>query len=106
MRVSQFPENPMKRLVILALLLTGLIVGLAQAWWSGGHESIAEAAAARLPEDVPAFYRRGGKHLAHFAVDPDRWKNREAAFLRRSEEGHHFLDTEDLDGKELPATNR
>ena len=27
-------------------------------------------------------------------------------FLRRAEEGNHFLDTEDLDGKELPATNR
>ena len=97
----------MKRLAIpAALLLTGLLVGLAQAWWSGGHESIAEAAAARLPDEVPAFYRRGGKHLAHFAVDPDRWKNRAANFLRRSEEGNHFLDAEDLDGKELPATHR
>ena len=97
----------MKRYAIpLALLLTGLIAGLAQAWWGGGHESIAEAAAARLPDEVPAFYRRGGKHLAHFAVDPDRWKNRAANFLRRSEEGHHFLDAEDLDGKTLPATNR
>jgi len=27
-------------------------------------------------------------------------------FLRRAEEGNHFLDTEDLDGKALPATNR
>jgi len=37
---------------------------------------------------VPAFYRAGGKHLAHF-VDPDRWKNREMNFLRREEEGNH-----------------
>jgi hypothetical protein len=97
----------MKRVVYpAAIVAAAVVIGLAQAWWSGGHESIAEAAAARLPEDVPAFFRRGGKHLAHFAVDPDRWKNREAPFLRRSEEGNHFLDTEDLDGKDLPATNR
>ncbi|MDB5307792.1 MAG: hypothetical protein JWO38_1994 [Gemmataceae bacterium] len=99
----------MRRFAILLgglLGLGGLVVGLAPAWWSGGHESIAEAAAARLPDDVPAFFRRGGKHLAHFSVDPDRWKNRETGFLRRSEEGNHFLDAEDLDGKPLPATNR
>lgn len=96
----------MKRCVLFAIPLVALIVGIANAWWSGGHESIAEAAAARLPDSMPDFYRRGGRHLAHFAVEPDRWKNREAAFLRRSEEGNHFLDTEDLDGKALPATHR
>ncbi|MBX9626829.1 MAG: hypothetical protein K2X82_23720 [Gemmataceae bacterium] len=89
------------------VVLAGLGSGLATAvWWSGGHESITAAAAARLPDDVPAFYRRGGKHLAYFSVDPDRWKNRAATFLRRAEEGNHFLDLEDLDGKELPGTNR
>jgi hypothetical protein len=89
------------------LCLFGVVAGLSPAvWWSGGHESIAEAAAARLPDDVPAFFRRGGKLLAHFSVDPDRWKNREARFLRRAEEGNHYLDLEDLDGKDLPGTNR
>lgn len=96
----------MKRYGLFAIVLSAVLVGVVQAWWSGGHESIAEAAAARLPDDVPAFFRRGGKHLAHFAVDPDRWKNRDAPFLRRSEEGNHFLDSEDLDGKALPATHR
>ena len=88
--------------VVLAAFGASLAIG----WWSGGHETIAEAAAARLPDDVPAFFRRGGKELAHFSVDPDRWKNRQMNFLRRAEEGNHFLDTEDLDGKPLPATNR
>ncbi len=99
----------MKRYAVplTGLLSLGLVViGIAPGWWAGGHESIAEAAAARLPDEMPDFYRRGGKHLAHFAVEPDRWKNREATFLRRAEEGNHFLDAEDLDGKELPGTNR
>jgi hypothetical protein len=91
---------------LAVLIAGGLAGGFATGWWSGGHETVAEAAAARLPDDVPAFYRTGGKHLAHFAVDPDRWKNRELTFLRREEEGNHYLDLEDLDGKKLPGTHR
>ncbi|HEV3439521.1 MAG TPA: hypothetical protein VG122_19305 [Gemmata sp.] len=98
-----------KRFLILScgVIGTGLIVAsLAVGWWSGGHETVAESAAARLPDEVPAFFRKGGKELAHFACDPDRWKNREMTFLRRAEEGNHYLDSEDLDGKSLPGTNR
>ena len=91
----------------IPVLLAGVLVGgFASGWWSGGHETVAEAAAARLPDDVPAFFRNGGKHLAHFSVDPDRWKNRDTNFLRREEEGNHFLDAEDLEGKQLPGTHR
>jgi hypothetical protein len=99
----------MKRLAVLVgvlLAVGGLVVGLAPGWWVKGHGTIAEAAAARLPDEVPAFFRSGGRHLAYFAGDPDRWKNRETPFLRRAEEGNHYLDTEDLDGKQLPATHR
>src|SRR5690349_9536963 len=99
----------MKRLFLLLgvpLALAGVLGGFAFGWWVKGHGTIAEAAAARLPDDVPAFFRTGGRHLAYFAGEPDRWKNRETPFLRRAEEGNHFLDTEDLDGKELPGTHR
>lgn len=82
------------------------VVGLAPGWWSGGHETVAAAAAARLPDDVPSFFRRGGRELAHFSSEPDRWKNRQAPFLRRAEEGNHYLDVEDLEGQDLPATHR
>jgi hypothetical protein len=92
---------------LVAVLVVGVLIGcFAVGWWSGGHETIAEAAAARLPDDVPAFFRNGGKHLAHFSVDPDRWKNKELGFLRHEEEGNHYLDMEDLEGKKLPATHR
>jgi hypothetical protein len=94
-------------LLAFAVLTIGVLIGgVASGWWSGGHETIAEAAAARLPDEVPTFFRNGGKHLAHFCVDPDRWKNRDTDFLRRAEEPNHFLDSEDLDGKKLPGTNR
>jgi hypothetical protein len=87
----------------LVLVLGGL-VGLAPAWWVKGHETIVEAAASRLPEEMPAFFRAGGKQLAHFAGDPDRWKNKAATFLKPAEEANHYLDLEDLDGNPLPGT--
>jgi hypothetical protein len=85
---------------VVLLALTS--VSLAPAWWVKGHESVAEAAAAGLPEDVPAFFRAGGKHLAHFAGDPDRWKNPAAKHLRAGEAPNHYLDLEDLEGHEPP----
>jgi hypothetical protein len=88
-------------------LAAGLValtaVTLAPAWWVVGHGSIAEAAVAGLPEDVPAFFRAGSKHLAHCAGDPDRWKNPAAKFLKVAESPDHFIDLEDYDGKDLPA---
>jgi hypothetical protein len=79
------------------------VVAVASGWWVKGHESVTEAAAAGLPDDVPAFFRTAGKTIAHFAGDPDRWKNRDATFLRAAESPNHYLDLEDLEGKDLPA---
>jgi hypothetical protein len=93
----------MQKHFIFSGLFVVLAVGIAPAWWVKGHENIAQGAASRLPEAMPAFYRAGGKHLAHFAGDPDRWKNREAKHLRAAESADHFLDLEDFEGKDLPA---
>lgn len=91
---------------LLVLPVLALIAALAPAWWVKGHESITEAAASRLPEEVPAFFRNAGKSLANGAGDPDRWKNRQCEALRRSVEADHYVDLEDLNGLPLPATNR
>jgi hypothetical protein len=79
------------------------VASAAPAWWVKGHESITEAATARLPEAVPAFMRAGGKHLAHCSGDPDRWKNPDARHLRAAEAPDHYIDLEDYEGNELPA---
>src|SRR5712671_2972778 len=73
-----------------ALVVLLVLASAVPAWWNHGHENIAEGAAAILPEDVPAFFRAGGKRLAHYAVDPDRWKNRTALQLRSAESPDHF----------------
>jgi hypothetical protein len=93
----------MHRYLIGAGLLALAAASIAPAWWVKGHESIAEAAVSRLPESMPAFFRAGGQHLAHFAGDPDRWKNPDAKFLRAAEAPDHFIDLEDLEGNDLPT---
>ncbi len=95
----------MRRLYLLAVPLLALTVAsVASAWWVKGHETITEAAATVLPDDVPAFFRAAGRSLAHCAGDPDRWKNPKATFLRPSVAPDHFLDLEDLDGNTPPKT--
>jgi hypothetical protein len=93
----------MKKGLLSAALVLLLATGFAGAWWLKGHESIAEAGAAGLPDDVPAFFRAGGKTLAHCAGDPDRWKNPSAKFLKASESPDHYIDLENYQGKELPS---
>jgi hypothetical protein len=88
---------------IIAVAAIGfLMFSAARAWWVIGHGTITEAACTALPDDMPAFFRASAKSLAHLAGDPDRWKNRDAAFLRNSEAPHHFLDIEDLEGNDIP----
>lgn len=89
--------------LIAACLALLALTGLVRGWWVVGHGTIADAAAAGLPDDVPAFFRQGGKQLAHLAGDPDRWKNPKAPHLRAAESPDHFLDLENFQGKELPA---
>lgn len=94
----------MRKLFLLASSTVTLFVAVswAPAWWVKGHETITEAAAASLPDDMPAFFRAAGKSMAHCAGDPDRWKNRELKFLKSAVAPEHFLDLEDLDGNAPP----
>lgn len=103
------PGPIMKRFIaigVAVVVVLAFMAGFAPGWWVIGHATITEAAAAKLPDDIPTFYRNAGKHLAHFAGDPDRWKNRTTPTLRAAEEGNHFLDLEDLEGKALPMSSR
>jgi hypothetical protein len=95
----------MKRIIPLAAscFLVMVLASLARGWWVIGHGTIAEAAAAGLPDDAPAFFREAGKQFAHLAGDPDRWKNPKAPHLKAAESPDHFLDLENFDGKDLPA---
>jgi hypothetical protein len=86
-----------------ALLISLAVAGTAPAWWVKGHEAVTEAAALRLPEGMPPFFRAGGKFMAHFAGDPDRWKNKQATHLTAAEAHNHYIDLENFQGRTLPA---
>lgn len=87
---------------LLAGLFILLVVWPAPAWWVGGHAIVAEAAALQLPEDIPSFFRAGGKAFSHASGDPDRWKNPAAKYLRAAEAPDHFMDLENFQSRELP----
>ncbi len=91
------------RLAVLASLTLVCVTTIAPAWWVKGHGLIAEAATARLPDDMPAFFRAAGKQLCYLAGDPDRWKNPETKVLRAAESPDHYIDLEDYENQELPA---
>jgi len=90
------------RRFLAALVAVSLVTASLWSWWVKGHESVAEAAASGLPEEMPAFFRSAGKPLAHYSGDPDRWKNPSANHLRAAEAPDHFLDLEDYEDQELP----
>jgi peptidoglycan/xylan/chitin deacetylase (PgdA/CDA1 family) len=64
------------------------------------------AAALSLPEEVPAFLRRGRAALATYASDPDLFKNRRTPHLQRVESPDHYIDLEYFEGIELPEGRR
>ncbi len=92
----------MRKVLVISGLVVVFVVGGLRAWWTKGHGTIAEAAAAGLPDTMPAFFRAGGKHFNHLAADPDRWKNPQTKFLRAAESPNHYLDLEYLEGNKLP----
>lgn len=92
----------MKYKVLTILCLIIAFLPPASAWWVKGHGTIAEAACKSLPDDMPAFFRAAGKQLNHLAGEPDRFKNKEAKFLRITEAPDHYIDLEEFGGESLP----
>jgi len=60
------------------------------------------AAATKLPEDMPAFFRQAGAELAEVSGEPDNWKNPIAPHLKATEQPEHYLDLEYLEGQPIP----
>lgn len=95
----------MKKSLFFALLSATLIPSTAHAWFPQGHSIIASAAVQSLPDDVPLWFRQGQAAVAHSAQDPDVQKNRDLPFMSDAEGPKHYLDTELLQGRPLPATH-
>jgi hypothetical protein len=80
------------------------------AWGERGHYLTGQAAAAKLPVAMPAFFRAAAAQLAYLNPDPDRWRDRaESALdpaLDQASAPDHFIDMEMVSPERLAAALR
>lgn len=68
------------------------------AWGERGHYLTGQAAAARIPVDMPAFFRNAAAQLAYLNPEPDRWRDRTESTIEPALDAgsapDHFVDME------------
>jgi hypothetical protein len=93
-----------------ALLLVAAAPASFARWGEHGHRIAAEAAVARLPEAMPAFFKAAGPQLVWLDPDPDRWRDNEETkadgALNGANAPDHFVDLEFTTEGSLRAPNR
>src|SRR6516225_4888743 len=89
------------RRLLISLLVSGLVVTApwhAAGWGPKGHDMCGRAAAMKLPEEMPSFFRRSVDQLAYLSPEPDRWRDRVEFDLDKgmsqSSAADHFIDLE------------
>ncbi len=82
-------------------LVAGALIAASPAslrWGEVGHRSIAEAAVATLPPEMPAFFVQAKAQLAYLNPEPDRWRDnaesRADGALNGVNAPDHFFDME------------
>lgn len=85
------------------LAVLGCLAAPVNAWWGQGHGILTEGALLALPEEVPTFFREGGKVTANVVRDADLFKNRGTPMLNHAEHGEHYFNLEYLQGAEIPT---
>ncbi len=86
-----------RRSVALVLATALLVIpGNLAAWGDAGHRMTGLAAAQRLPDDMPTFFRDAARQLAYLNPEPDRWKDRAESALDPALNGgtspEHYID--------------
>jgi hypothetical protein len=95
------------RCTLIATLIGAVAAVPLFGWGQRGHYLTGQAAAARLPDAMPAFFRAAAAQLAYLNPDPDRWKSREESALDpamdQASSADHFIDMEMLPPDRLAA---
>jgi len=101
------------RLLLCSLpIIVALIRPLSDAhgWGPLGHELSGRAAAMKLPEQMPEFFRNAVDQLSYLNPEPDRWRDRAESDLDKAlDSAHapdHFIDLELVPPAALDAVNR
>ena len=84
-------------LLIIAVALTRPLSDV-HGWGLHGHQLSGRAAAMKLPEQSPKFFRKAVDQLSYLNPEPDRWRNRDESNLDKALDSayapDHFLDLE------------
>ena len=75
-------------------------------WGIYGHEIAGRAAATRLPEALPAFFRSATEQLAYLNPEPDRWRGERYRELGEAFRYDHYIDFEVISPGALEARDR
>jgi hypothetical protein len=109
-------RNTKKRIARLLLCSLTIAVALTQplfeahGWGPHGHEMSGRAAAMKLPEQMPKFFRKAADQLSYLNPEPDRWRDRAESDLDKALDSayapDHFLDLELVPPTAFDAVNR
>ena len=75
-------------------------------WGASGHEMAARAAVARIPDEMPAFFREAGERLIYLNPEPDRWRVRQYREMDQGFSYDHYIDLENVPDGALGAPDR
>ena len=96
-------------LLIIAVALTHPLSD-ARGWGPHGHEMSGRAAAMKLPEQMPKFFRKAVAQLSYLNPEPDRWRDRSESDLDKALDSayapDHFIDIELVPTAAFDAVNR
>jgi hypothetical protein len=103
---------------IVSLLLCSLVIAatlmkisfVAHGWGLDGHQLSGRAAAMKLPEQSPKFFRKAVDQLGYLNPEPDRWRSSDESNLDKAMDTayapDHFLDLELVPPAAFNAVNR
>jgi hypothetical protein len=95
--------------LIIAVALTHPLSD-AHAWGALGHEMSGRAAAMKLHEQMPKFFRNAVAQLSYLNPEPDRWRDRAESDLDKALDSayapDHFIDLELVPPAAFDAVNR
>src|SRR5262245_5388491 len=106
-------RNRIARLLLCSLMIAVAMMkplSHARGWGQHGHELSWRAAAMKLPEQMPEFFRNAVDQFSYLTPEPDRWRDRAESDLDKAFDSayapDHFLDLELVPPAAFDAVNR
>lgn len=96
--------------LLAVICLTLYLPPRVRGWGEHGHLISGRAAADKLPDEMPRFFRQAAAQLSYLNPEPDRWRDRQEADLDRAlnsaQAPEHYIDLEFVPKGALAAPSR